>query len=264
MLDLRTHQPTNSFHLSDGTIHRTNSYYDDTWEDTNCLWSSKGVFDADESDICSPPLWKTSPSMSPKDEGNNDYRSLSPKSRKEAIVKGQRELMEMVKNMPESNYELSLKDLVEHHHQSVDSRQEKKVEEKKKSGGGSGSGRRVVVVDKMGSVKRKNGVKVDHGGGFYLKMVFPFTLRSKDKKNKMKMNMKEINSKVSAKPSLGFEKEWWKKSSSASKESESGAWSINSGSLKSSSSSSSNSSRHEKSGGHCWYFIRRLKSQTKK
>ncbi|XP_019436132.1 PREDICTED: uncharacterized protein LOC109342643, partial [Lupinus angustifolius] len=218
MLDLRTHQPTNSFHLSDGTRHRTNNYYDDTWEDTNRLWLSKGVFDADESDICSPPLWKTSPSSSPKDEENNDYRSLSPKSRKEAIVKGQRELMEMVKNMPESNYELSLKDLVDNHHQSVDSRQEKKVEEKNKSGGGSG--RRVVVVDKMGSVKRKNGVKVDHGDGFYLKMVFPFALRSKDKKNKM--SMKEINSKVSAKPSLGFEKEWWKKSTSASKESDSG------------------------------------------
>lgn len=38
---------------------------------------------------------------------------MSPASRTEAIVRGQRELMDMVKNMAESNYELTLKDLVE-------------------------------------------------------------------------------------------------------------------------------------------------------
>ncbi|CAL0319448.1 unnamed protein product [Lupinus luteus] len=275
MLHHKTHQPTNSFHLSDETRHRTNTNYDVTWEATNSgLWplkqpdvrtESKGVvvFVDDESGICSPPLWKTSPPMSPKDEIDNDYRSLSPKSRKQAIVKGQQELMDMVKNMPETHYELSLKDLVEHHQQRVDFREEKRVEEKKKSGGG-GSGRRVIVLDKVGSVKRKNGVKVDHGGGFYLKMVFPFTLGSKDKKKKVMKN-KESNSvngssKVSPKPS-GSEKEWWKKSLSGIKESDSTVSSING---RSSSSNSSNNSRHEKSGGSCWYFIQRPKTQTKK
>ncbi|KAE9608934.1 hypothetical protein Lal_00020360 [Lupinus albus] len=281
MLDHKTHQPTNSVHLSDGTRHRTNTYHDDTWEATNStLWPSKQpelrtqskvVVVDDESGICSPPLWKTSPPMSPKDERDNDYRSLSPKSRTQAIVKGQRELMDMVKNMPETHYELSLKDIVEHHQQRVDPREEKRVVEKKKSGG-RGSGRRVVVLDKVASVKRNNGVKVDHGGGFYLKMVFPFTLGSKDKKKKV-MKKKESNSvngssKVSPKPS-GSEKEWWKKSLSGIKDSDSAVSSINSRSMKSSSgrsssTNSSNSSRHEKSGGGCWYFIQRPKSQKKK
>lgn len=171
--------------------------------------------------------------------------------------------MEMVKNMPESNYELSLKDLVEH--QRVDARRDQKsVEERsfRKEGGGR----------KVARVKRSGGGKVDHhGGGFYLKMVLlPFSLGSKDKKMKMKKNEALVNggSKVSPKPSSGFDKEWWKKSPSACRESDSGASSINSGSMKSTGSSSSSStnsnSRHEKSGGRCWSFIRKPKSLTQK
>lgn len=245
MLDPRTNQPTNSFQLSDGTRHRTHSYHDETWEATNSgLWPSKqpefrteSKDVADESGICSPPLWKTSPPTSPQHGGrNHHYRSLSPASRTQAIVRGQRELMEMVKNMPESNYELSLKDLVEH--QRVDARREKSVEERsfRKDGGGR----------KVARVKRSGGKVDHHGGGFYLKMVLPpFSLWSKDKKKKKmkKKNETLVNgsSKVSPKPSSGFDKEWWKKSPSAFRESDSGASSINSGSMKSTGSSSSSS-----------------------
>lgn len=243
MLDPRTHHPTNSLQLYNGTRHKPHT----TWEGTNSgLWPSKSAFeeeDVDDSGICSPPMWTTSPP-----HRSYNHRSLSPTSRTEAIVNGQRELMEMVKNMPESNYELSLKDIVEHHHR-VETRQENKVQERnlkrEKSVGGSRK-----VHNKMAQVKR-NG-KVD-SGGFYLKMVLPFSFGSKDKK-KMKMNKNESSgnssSRVTPKPSKGsgVDKEWWKKSPVASRESDSGESSINSESMKSSgSSSSSNSSGSRRS-----------------
>ncbi|CAK9174300.1 unnamed protein product [Ilex paraguariensis] len=69
---------------------------------------------ADESGVCSPPLWNTSPPRSPVHQRphHNNYRYLSPASRTQAIARGQWELMEMVKKMPESSYELTLRDLV--------------------------------------------------------------------------------------------------------------------------------------------------------
>lgn len=182
----------------------------------------------------------------------NEYgRALSPSSRTEAIVRGQRELMEMVRNMPESNYELSLKDLVEHQHwrdapqeNSEENEEEKKLKVYKKQG----SARK---VDKMAHVKR-TGSNIDRGG-FYLKVGFPFSFGSKDKKDKNKNNKKKnessgnSSSKVSPKPSAKgvVDKEWWKKSPSAckgSKDSESGESNINSESMKSSGSSSSSNS----------------------
>ncbi|KAF9599770.1 hypothetical protein IFM89_001716 [Coptis chinensis] len=78
---------------------------------------------SDESGVISPPLWKTSPPKSPPTEttplqshtyNHHHYRLLSPTSRSQAIARGKEELMQMVKNMPETTYELSLKDLVEH------------------------------------------------------------------------------------------------------------------------------------------------------
>ncbi|TXG53070.1 hypothetical protein EZV62_022239 [Acer yangbiense] len=84
----------------------------------------------DDSGVCSPPLWRTSPNSSPQHRKNH-YRSLSPSSRTQAIARGQRELMEMVGRMPESCYELSMKDLVEH--PMIESKQESFREETKSS-----------------------------------------------------------------------------------------------------------------------------------
>ncbi|KAL2339710.1 hypothetical protein Fmac_007650 [Flemingia macrophylla] len=248
MLDPRTHNPT-------------------TWESTNTgFWpnNSKPSFEeVEDSGICSPRMWATSPP-----QRRSHYRSLSPTSRTQAIVRGQRELMEMVKNMPESNYELSLKDLVEHHRIEAN-----KVEESTK------------VVDRtktLPHVKRKGNID---RGGFYLKMVLPFSFGSKDnnrvkkKKKKKKKNDSNGNSSSrvtprpsdgSAKGGAGVDKEWWKKSHVPCRESDSGASSINSESDQSSRSSSSNSSssrsnsRRENGGRRCWPFIRRLKRQTQK
>ncbi|KAK7275575.1 hypothetical protein RIF29_16694 [Crotalaria pallida] len=258
MFDLRRDQPTISFPLLDGMAHRTHHGYESKIED--------------EPGICSPPLWSRSPPRSPN-QRRNYYRSLSPTSKTQAIERGQRELMEMVRNMPESNIELTLKDIVEKPKADDDV----VVEDEKKL--------RNKNVHK--SVSRKVEKKVSSGsnkfdvGGLYLKMVFPTSLGSK-KNNKKKMKECSTNnssSKVSPRPSVSadgsstkgiIDKDWWKKSISSGslRESDSGVSSINSGSMKSTGSSNSssssrsnnNNSRHEMSGGvSCWPFIRRPK-----
>lgn len=201
----------------------------------------------DDSGVCSPPLWKTSPGTSPQHHQNN-YRYLSPASKTQAIVRGQRELMEMIRNMPESSYELSLKDLVEH--QRTDVRRETVIEEKDRSN--------EVVAYRNGKEKRKGEKKgrmmrsesLDNNGGLFLKMVFPFSFGTKSKIKKTNLAMNPC-SKVSPKPlppagaegsGKGVDKEWWKRRFSVSGESESGGISSNSGSRRSSGSSRSSSS----------------------
>lgn len=278
MLDAQRDHPTISFPFSNEVEHISHSY--DTWGGTNTgLVASKrppksykncdmevqlgiaGSKVEDDSGICSPPLWSTSPPKSPH-QRRNYYRCLSPASRTQAIARGQRELMEMVNNMPESSYELSLKDLVEHPHVVA---QEKRVEERKLSS------KKTVPNRKVDDRREKGHVNID-SGGFYLKMVFPISLGSK---KKTKNNESNSSNKVSPRTSVcdgsnkGLDKEWWKKSLSGSSggESDSGVSSINSGSMKSSGSSSSGSnssrrsnSRHEVSASSCWPFIRRPES----
>ncbi|RDX78235.1 hypothetical protein CR513_41508, partial [Mucuna pruriens] len=271
MFDPRRDQPTISFPLSNEIGHIGDGY--DSWGGTkpnkaaksykNChscndMEVQLGTGLEDESGICSPPLWTTSPH-----DRKNYYRCLSPASKTQAIARGQRELMEMVKNMPESTYELSLKDLVEH--PRVEVGQEKKSEERKLSNKNMHNRK----VDNKGHVKRTGNID---SGGFYLKMVFPISLGSKKKtKNDSLVNNNSSN-KVSPRTSVSdgsaksLDKEWWRKSLSASGgDSDSGVSSINSGSMKSScssisSGSSRSNSRHEVSASSCWPFIRRHES----
>lgn len=73
--------------------------------------------------IDSPSLWTKVPkniltheARSPLLPHGHHYSScLSPTSRSRAILDGKRELMEMIKDLPESSFELSLKDIVEDH-----------------------------------------------------------------------------------------------------------------------------------------------------
>ncbi|KAI4387971.1 hypothetical protein MLD38_000353 [Melastoma candidum] len=65
-----------------------------------------------DSGASTPSLWCTSPPDTPRGRGDIHPR-LSPGLRRQAILQGQRELMDMVRNMPESCYELTLKDLVD-------------------------------------------------------------------------------------------------------------------------------------------------------
>ncbi|KAI9113228.1 hypothetical protein K1719_015753 [Acacia pycnantha] len=213
-----------------------------------------------DSGICSPPLWRTSPPRSPQ-QRKNYYRSLSPASRTQAVARGQQELMDMVRNMPECTYELSLKDLVERpwdgntpHDRDFNTKHGRNRENSTK--------------------KVKKGGNMD-GGGFYLKMMFPASLGSKNKNKKKNETSANGGSKVSPRHSLsdgsvkGTDKDWWKKSLSTSAKSDSGVYTINNGSMKSSASSSGggsrSNSRHESSGDGCWpflSFIRKPKSLT--
>ncbi|CAL5417517.1 unnamed protein product [Camellia sinensis] len=195
----------------------------------------------DESGVFSPPLWKSSPPRSPTHTRHpqNNYRSLSPNSRAQAIARGQWELMEMVKTMPESCYELSLKDIVDHPTRVMESEEECLVGEK--SFGREDLSQRVKVVKRQESNKNESKGKVTmrstsfDNGGFLLKMVFPFSFGLKKKKKNLSTN--GLGSKVSPKP----DKEWCKKRSFGSSETVAGAVRSNSGS--SGSSGSRNSSR---------------------
>ncbi|OAY58371.1 uncharacterized protein LOC110604840 [Manihot esculenta] len=250
------------------------------WNSSPGFGPERKLIDDDGSGVVSPPLWRTSPPRSPQDRQSH-YRSLSPSSRTQAIARGQRELMDMVSQMPEGCYELSLKDIVEQNmvdqakEESFSKERSKNVEgmyirersEKKKND-------KPVQINRSGSIDK---------GGFLLKMVFPISWGSRNKKkknnniynNKSGLKNSAKDGRVSPKPLLldgsakGGENEWWKNRFSESCESENGGFSSNSGSSKSSGSSSSRSSSRNGStrhgGGGCWssIFGRRRKKQNK-
>ncbi|XP_040999144.1 uncharacterized protein LOC121244957 [Juglans microcarpa x Juglans regia] len=244
--------------------------------------STKAV-DDDESDVCPPPLRKTSPPRSPQRRAKH-YRSLSPGSRTEVIARGQEELMEMVRNMPESCYELTLKDIVELEQPLVEAPVRETMSEEKNSSN--------EVLYKRESSKKmsenralaRRGSGAMDRGGLYLKMGFPLYLGSKKNNKKNNQSVTNTSAKVSPKPPVpdgsakGVDKEWWKKRITASAESESGRSSSNGGSMKSSGSRSSttgstnsnssrsrsrrtNSSSRHGNGGCCWSFLRAKKKQ---
>lgn len=177
--------------------------------------------DDDESGVSSPPLWK------------NNYKYLSPNSKTQAIARGQWELMEMVKTMPESCYELSLKDIVEHQHRVKPESEEhclvdEKIMDRKPSRG---------VKREEGKVKmmRTRSGESNHGGGLLLKMAFPFSLgaRKQKKKNLGTNSFSRVSPRPEGLERSGKgghgEKEWWKKRFSGSSGSESGGSSSSSG-----------------------------------
>lgn len=147
----------------------------------------------------------------------------------------------MVRNMPETCYELSLKDLVE----LPRARQELDTMAVIQSDGiakRQNSDRRVEGSNKKGHMMARSG-SIDNGG-FLLKMMFPIPWGlSKKKRDNSGNNF----SKVSPRPSMdgparvGVEKEWWKKRNYAPGDSESVDSSANAGSVKSSGSSNSSS-----------------------
>ncbi|KAL3641722.1 hypothetical protein CASFOL_012537 [Castilleja foliolosa] len=171
--------------------------------------------ESDDSGVCSPPLWKNSPSPNPSPSHPLiSHYCLSPNSRTKAIARGQRELMEMVKNMPESSYELSLKDLVEHHHKiagpQVQNIGKNQILQK-----------RAVFVKVKRQESKKNGSFEEKG--LFLKMGFlPFNLGSK--------KMKRFgDSNIGSGKVISTERDWWKKKFTGSSDSYSSGISSNSG-----------------------------------
>ena len=131
--------------------------------------------------------------------------TVSDPSRSEAILEGQRELMEMMQDMPEFGYELSFQDMVVHEKQALEPEQQphqnetslentlmqssghkaqlKRVSKKKKNKGNSRPGQ-ILRVESMDSET------------FLLKLFFPISL------DWMKKDRAKNGSKVSSRPSL--------------------------------------------------------------
>lgn len=129
----------------------------------------------------SPALWERNVSESIDYEFSpllpHDHRSsnISLTSRKKEIAEGRRQLMEMVRDLPESCYELSLKDIVDEKHVSAvqeetvvgKSKPQMKQQKKKKKG-----------MNKAGQVSRTGSMDSET---FLLKMFFPTSLALKKK-----------------------------------------------------------------------------------
>nr|GLL47901.1 uncharacterized protein LOC109170288 [Ipomoea trifida] len=285
--------PNDHVHILDPVTNRDDHYTFDGWEPLNFVTNAKNPSNSHEyhyrgvqfrpddhqSGVSSPPLWHNSPPGSPGSRHPN-YRMLSPSSRAEAIARGQWELMEMVKNMPESCYELSLKDLVEQPARVVVETQEECLIKD------YGSSQQAVVaaerVKRQESSKKSSG-KMGRSGsmdnrGLFLKLVFPISLGgSKKKKNPSSsgsVGKSKTLAKVSPKPAEGSEKssksmdkEWWKKKRSwGSRESDSSNISGSSdGSTTSSSSNTNSTNTTHRRGGFltsCWSGFNFRKSKS--
>lgn len=159
---------------------------------------------------CSPRLWtRTSRSFRheayPLLPSNHHHSCSSPTSRIQAITNGRRELMEMIKDIPESSYELSLKDIVEDKHSKEKEKNRTIVEERNSN-----------KTETRNSTKSKTAGRSQiprtqsmDSGVFLLKMPLPIPLSSK--KNLKARNCTKISP---APPSEGSEKhgnkDWWK------------------------------------------------------
>ncbi|KAJ4883967.1 embryo defective 2170 [Raphanus sativus] len=210
--------------------------------------------DHPDSGVYSPPLWKNSPPKSPPSHVQTNYHTLSPVSKAQAIARGQRELMEMVSKMPESCYELSLKDLVEVNTEEEKDRKVFDEMPQRKAKKPSSKAMRKVKSDKWVDPVRNGDV---NSSGFLLKLGFPVSLGAKKRTKKKK---DEDDASVTSRGSwVSEDKDWWKSESSRSQR---GVSRINSRSSKSSGGSSSRSNsdrsrsslRDEKSG--CLSFLR--------
>ncbi|XP_019174875.1 PREDICTED: uncharacterized protein LOC109170288 [Ipomoea nil] len=270
--------PNDHVHILDPVTSRDHDYSFDGWEPLNFVTNAnhpsknhehhhyRGIQfrpdDDHQSGVSSPPLWRQ----------NSPARLRHHHSRAEAIARGQWELMEMVKNMPESCYELSLKDLVEQPARVVVETQEECL--MKDYGGGA------ERVKRQESIKKSTG-KMGRSGsmenrGMFLKLVFPISLGlggSNKKKNPSSSSGSKTLAKVSPKPAVegsekssksSVDKEWWKKKRSwGSRESDS---SNISGSSDGSTTSSSNSTTtpHRRKGflTSCWSGFNFRKSKS--
>lgn len=213
------------------------------------------------------PIWKRSTSKNVQIESspllphNHHSSNLSPTSRRKAIADGRRQLMEMIKDMPESSYELSLKDIVDEQNSLEEAQEGPDIKEssfhfeteaqiKKKKKKGINKARQLSRIESMESEN------------FLLKMFFPTSLSFK-KKTKA-----GNNSKVSPRPSFEgtedhIDKEWWLKRFFLSGENKRSRGSSRTGSTNSSTSSTS---RHDDTNftPGCWSFFHTNKDKTKR
>lgn len=246
MLDHGTKTPKNHAHLSDLIKLSSEDGYGGGYEpvSTRALVLGNGGLassvDEDGSGASTPPLWR---SESP-DSRRRNYLALSPRSRTDAIARGQMELMDMVKNIPEGCYELSLKDLVEVNRGIG---QERLLEGPGQKGGSYARRAGARAQRQHHHQQMVKGGSLDgNSGGFLLKMVLPVPWSARKKKKKRAV---EFDASSGNDGRIGGNvvpvKEWWKMRGSLSAsargegiESSGESRSLNSGSRKGSSSNS--------------------------
>ncbi|KAG8383855.1 hypothetical protein BUALT_Bualt04G0057100 [Buddleja alternifolia] len=159
----------------------------------------------------SPRLWTKPTNLrhenSPLLPHKHHYSSLSPTSRLKSIVHGRNELTEMIKNIPESSYELSLKDMVDDH-QNIEEVQEKEVAEKEKNVKHKTESKMAQKSEK-GKCKQICRNESLESEIFLLKMFLPASLGSK-KKSKQRKPSKICPGTSSEGSEKRDSKDWWK------------------------------------------------------
>lgn len=223
----QNHNSSNNFNHHATNKHRFNSNV------SGGVQFSLETMEEENSGVCSPPLWRnTSPPDSPMRHTNHGV--LSPASRAQAIARGKREIMEMVQNMPETSYELSLKDLVEQRKEYVDTSvdETQSMEENEERSILRGNYKKKASVkrqesNKTGKIVVRNG-STNHNKGLFINMFFPFSVGSKKKKTSITTSLSfgKDSIKYSPKPelfdkSVGDRRDWWWKKYTGSGDSES-------------------------------------------
>ncbi|XP_055809481.1 uncharacterized protein LOC129879121 [Solanum dulcamara] len=155
---------------------------------------------------CSPPLWRTQREL--RDTKNQEstpcydyFGRPFPGSRLQVIKSGRRHLMEMIQDLPESSFELSLKDIVDDQESIKECQQATTVEGKNKK----------ARMPQQRTLKRSQISRSESmdSGVFLLKMFLPASLGSK-KKLKTR-NCSKVSSKSSVDESeKSVNKDWWK------------------------------------------------------
>lgn len=166
------------------------------------------------------PLWKTDMSRNVRNESSpllprgHHYSNISPRSRLQVMAEGRRKLMEIVHSMPESSYELSLKDIVDEQQISEgaqdempkqrtisDFKSEAEIIKKQKT-------KKPKSFSKSGNISRSTSMEKEK---FLIKMFIPTSLSFK-----IRSDNTTNDTKVPPRSSMELtdnraDKEWWVK-----------------------------------------------------
>ncbi|XP_073013008.1 uncharacterized protein [Typha latifolia] len=228
-------------------------------------WLRKG--DTYDSDTPSPPLWKSSKlpvarsaETSPVHSSHHEHHYLTPRA--QTIAKYRQEMLNMVQDMPETAYELSLRDIVESPLPRIARREEEMELIKEKNE------QRVVQKKKE---KKKEVRRIARSEsldtGLLIKMFLPLSVGGRKS-----LSSSGTCRKVSPKPTVaegqkcGADKNkdavWWKKNEFSDTSSSRTSSTNSTNSSISSSSNNSNRSRSRKMSG-CYSFFHKNKGKAR-
>ncbi|CAN4115347.1 unnamed protein product [Withania somnifera] len=156
---------------------------------------------------CSPPLWRTQRALgNTQNQASTPYYDYFgnpfPGSRLQVMTNGRRHLMEMIQDLPESSFELSLKDIVDHQQSTEECQQAATVQERNQ---------KVRKPHQRKNLKRSQISRSESmdSGVFLLKIFLPASIRGK-KKVKPK-NCSKVSSKTPVDESeKSVNRDWWR------------------------------------------------------